>query len=549
VADVELTGSASSLVSALQQASSAFVQFDAATAKVIRNQAKFNAQGEIIARTIIAIDAAGTKLSGTFREVEGAIEASVVATKAAVASLINFATTTEAAAAAETLLARAAAQVTGTITAQQAALAATAASLTAEATAAIAAADANAALVAAETNSSRAGLRRVKQKRLEAVADAASTAAIQANRAAIAANIPTVNALAAAERRRQLVFAAGAIVAGGTAQLEALKIQANAQRRISAERIAQLKAEGLADLTRQKKARAEAVKTAEAEIAARKKVEAQRVREAELILIETRKEEAAKARAFAQEIAARKKVEAQRLREATLIRQEIALEELKAKRIAQAAVLPTRRTGIDFRTISEGGKATQQQVKAFLAAEIAVKKLVTTGKVGFAEMAKAIRAADAGTLQLARDTTIAQQAALRLAGATNQVAAGAKKAAASTRGLSASLVGLGKLVGISLLIGSVFRLQQAFVDAFKAAGEFSIKIAEIETITTNNELSTERWAEELRKLSSAFGIDVLKQAEGAYQILSNQVAQGTEAILLLEIANRLAVTSVTDSSY
>jgi hypothetical protein len=115
-------------------------------------------------------------------------------------------------------------------------------------------------------------------------------------------------------------------------------------------------------------------------------------------------------------------------------------------------------------------------------------------------------------------------------------------------GVISRLVDLGKLVGVSLVIGGAFRLQQAFEDALGAASELSIKLAEIDTIQASSALTTQRWAEELRRLSNAFGIDTIKQAEAAYQTLSNQVAEGAEAVRFLATANQLAVTGVTDTA-
>lgn len=112
-----------------------------------------------------------------------------------------------------------------------------------------------------------------------------------------------------------------------------------------------------------------------------------------------------------------------------------------------------------------------------------------------------------------------------------------------------------RAAGISLFIGAVFELQQALRNAASAAADLSIRIAEVQTISTNAAFSTGEWADELRNLSNQFGIDTLKQAEGAYQILSNQIrnvagqtVQGADALKVLDAANRLAVTGVTDTA-
>ena len=113
-------------------------------------------------------------------------------------------------------------------------------------------------------------------------------------------------------------------------------------------------------------------------------------------------------------------------------------------------------------------------------------------------------------------------------------------------GLKASASRIFNLTAISLYISTVFRLQQALIDSTKAAADLSIKIAEIDTIQTTSALGTTVWAQNLRDLSAGFGIPALNQAEAAYQTLSNQVAQGAEAVRFLDAANRLAITGVTD---
>jgi len=85
-------------------------------------------------------------------------------------------------------------------------------------------------------------------------------------------------------------------------------------------------------------------------------------------------------------------------------------------------------------------------------------------------------------------------------------------------------------------------------ESITRATEFSIKIAEVRTISQQNQLSTEEWARGLRELSDSFGIDLLNQTEAAYQTLSNQVAHGAEVFGFLEQANRLALATVSDSA-
>ncbi len=113
--------------------------------------------------------------------------------------------------------------------------------------------------------------------------------------------------------------------------------------------------------------------------------------------------------------------------------------------------------------------------------------------------------------------------------------------------MGAAITDMGRLVGISLVIGSAFRLVQALEDSVRAAIDLEEAIAEVQTIDTAR-VATDAWADSLTELANAFGIDVLDQAEAAYQALSNQVVTGATATSFLTAANKLAVTAVTDVS-
>lgn len=87
-------------------------------------------------------------------------------------------------------------------------------------------------------------------------------------------------------------------------------------------------------------------------------------------------------------------------------------------------------------------------------------------------------------------------------------------------------------------------------ESIGVATQFSIKIAEIETISQKAGVSTDVWAENLRRLSSSFGVSELDVAEGAYQAISNQVVKGRQTFEFLEEAlkfGRATVSSTADS--
>ena len=75
---------------------------------------------------------------------------------------------------------------------------------------------------------------------------------------------------------------------------------------------------------------------------------------------------------------------------------------------------------------------------------------------------------------------------------------------------------------------------------------YSEAIAQIRTIDVAG-LGYTEWASQLREVSDAYGIDVVKQTGAAYQALSNQVVQGAQTFEFLAQANELALTGIAST--
>jgi len=96
---------------------------------------------------------------------------------------------------------------------------------------------------------------------------------------------------------------------------------------------------------------------------------------------------------------------------------------------------------------------------------------------------------------------------------------------------------------IHLVVG---RLTSAIFESVRASAEFQKKISEIRTISQNAQLSFSQWADTINRVSRAFGADNTDTAAAAYQIISDQIAQGAEAVQFLNAALRLSLIGVTD---
>ena len=104
-----------------------------------------------------------------------------------------------------------------------------------------------------------------------------------------------------------------------------------------------------------------------------------------------------------------------------------------------------------------------------------------------------------------------------------------------------------------ILVGQVVRrifiqLVQGMVASIATARDFSLRIAEIQTVSQQAQLTTSQWSDGLLRLSNAFGVPILDQTEAAYQAISNQVVAGAESFRFLADANIFAATTVSSSA-
>jgi TP901 family phage tail tape measure protein len=115
----------------------------------------------------------------------------------------------------------------------------------------------------------------------------------------------------------------------------------------------------------------------------------------------------------------------------------------------------------------------------------------------------------------------------------------------ATNELTISWRGIARLLVAQTLHRAFFFMTNGIRDAIKEARDLSLRIAEIQTITQQNALSTQQWEQQLRSLSTAFGVDILEVAEGTYQAISNQVVTAGAATQFMTEEMKLAITTVS----
>jgi len=135
----------------------------------------------------------------------------------------------------------------------------------------------------------------------------------------------------------------------------------------------------------------------------------------------------------------------------------------------------------------------------------------------------------------------------KVAAGTRKVSQSQKKAAGHTKEMLVSWRSMARLIVTSAIHRSFYKIIESIREATTLALDFGIAISEVRTIDTAR-MATDELNDSLVKLSNSYGLTVLEQAEAMYQTLSNQVADGAEAITFLDSANRLAKATVSQTS-
>lgn len=194
---------------------------------------------------------------------------------------------------------------------------------------------------------------------------------------------------------------------------------------------------------------------------------------------------------------------------------------------------------------------TAQQASAMEAVFQRVRAAIESGSVSLTRFRQIYDQLQANPKAIIPNLT-AEEA--RVASAIRTVMGGfdqmSEKAKTANSRLTSMLSFVGRIFS-SQVIGRITGfLSQSFDEGIVAAKEFSLKVAEIQTISQTANMSTEQWSSGLRALSSQFGNSQADVAEAAYQSLSNQITKGADTFEFLSASakfSQAAVTSLADA--
>ena len=118
----------------------------------------------------------------------------------------------------------------------------------------------------------------------------------------------------------------------------------------------------------------------------------------------------------------------------------------------------------------------------------------------------------------------------------------------AVRGYVLSWRSLARIFATGSMIRAFTQFQVAMEQSIRNAAEFEVRVAEIQTISQRNQQTFEDWTQQVRALSDEFGSPLLQTAEGLYEAISNQIAEGAEATQFMAEAQKLAITTVSSTA-
>lgn len=232
------------------------------------------------------------------------------------------------------------------------------------------------------------------------------------------------------------------------------------------------------------------------------------------------------------------------------------MKEAEAALAAQqkADLAASRRTDANSAEVAVSGLLNRpnQNANQINAAEAAVQKIraaIESGSVSLARFQQLYNQIASNPKQLIPNLT-AEEASVTKALRTLQTGFDVTGDKAQRMGerLTISWQGVLRLFEAQVIKRITGALQSSFVEGAQSAVDFSVRIAEIGTISQHSGISTNEWSDGIRRLSSQFGNSQADVAEAAYMALSNQVAKGTQNFEFLNTALRFSKATVTSAA-
>jgi TP901 family phage tail tape measure protein len=257
------------------------------------------------------------------------------------------------------------------------------------------------------------------------------------------------------------------------------------------------------------------------------------------LLAQFKADEAEKARLEKQRISAGESLDRQRSR--ALVQQQKLIEAQARESVGGSEISKALGSGALPQLSSRDTRIADPE--SLLRVDTALQRInqgFAKGKFNAADFGVALDAvANKSLVGLTKEQNLAAQSITRY----NREVDNLKKGKQHVEEISISWQGLVRILEVQILHSAIARLINGLEQAATQARQFSIQVAEIQTISQTAQLSTTQWEQGILRLAEAFGKTPADVAAGAYDAISNQVTKGAETFQFLDQALKLSITT------
>lgn len=187
--------------------------------------------------------------------------------------------------------------------------------------------------------------------------------------------------------------------------------------------------------------------------------------------------------------------------------------------------------GRGFKTFNQGAGRTVAALKQVsIAAAAARRALAGSATIGDFNVNKGVDSFTALGQSASKSAESVKKVGSAAKTTGNQAESAGKKGTKAAQSMTISFQTLARVIVTQLIVRAFGALQRTLSDSVRQALEFQNTVAEIATIDIRGGGGFGAIADDVEKLSNAFGVDLGDVGRGLYQTISNQIAQtGTAA--------------------
>lgn len=208
-----------------------------------------------------------------------------------------------------------------------------------------------------------------------------------------------------------------------------------------------------------------------------------------------------------------------------------------------SAAMPAIKTFRELSTAAASAATSIQSVAAAGGAAQAAASITSSFNQAGQSFNKVATAAKTSSTVLQGSSAQMATSAQQIGDNLKKVGVAGKKAATD---ISISWKTITRVIQAQIIVRALSAISGAFRDAHDAARDFSVSIAEIDTLAEGALGSTQQMSAAVRELAQNLGSEAADVAAGVYQTLSNQVVTTGESLEFTAAAAKLAVATQSE---